>query len=100
MAEPDLIWFRGRGDRIRFGSGIQEPDSVRFLRPETGFGSVWPDCISGWRLHPASAWLLVVYWFNLLVVALASRVPYFYHHHDPEAQAVALNLNPHPDPLS
>ena len=38
--------------RIRFGSGAQEPDyyPVRFQRPGTGLGSVWPDCISVWRL--------------------------------------------------
>ena len=40
-------------NRIRFSSGAREPDSVRFLRLETGFGSVWPDRISGWRLGSA-----------------------------------------------
>ena len=60
---PDLVRFRGRGGRIRFGSSIQEPDSVRFfgarepvldsvrfLRLETRFGPVWPDRIPGRRL--------------------------------------------------
>ena len=34
-----MVRFRGRGGRIRFGSRTQEPDSVRFWRPRTGFGS-------------------------------------------------------------
>ena len=40
IARPDSVRFRGRGGRFRFGSGIQEPDSVRFWRSGTGFGSV------------------------------------------------------------
>ena len=44
--------------RIRFGFGAREPDSVRFLRLETRFGSVWPDRISGRRLWSGFRWVL------------------------------------------
>ena len=41
ISGPDSVRFRGRGGRIRFGFGAQEPDPVRFRRSRAGFGSVY-----------------------------------------------------------